>query len=168
MLAWGIASSQWVTVSTTVSRWVKPLEGGCGPTRFTFTWSERSRGPLYSYSRARWWILTLACWQAIHDLAHSPTCRPRPCQTYLWASSLPVACTPGGSGHGHRQHVSYAWRSDDSWKIRILHFYSCVYAYAYLCVCVCMCIFICNFMGTCLFLCMCGVVYVCFHTIIAN
>ena len=70
-----------------------PWNGGRGPTRSTWTWSDRCWGD-GEFRGAMTWPCTLAHWQSRQVLAQVLTCLDRRCQTNL-EISFTVVLAPG-------------------------------------------------------------------------
>ena len=86
MLVKGITSGQRVNLSMQVRMYVKPLDGGSGPTRSM--WIMSNRGVIVC-------LCTLARWQGMHDPAHFRTSALMLGHTYRVVSRRSVARTPG-------------------------------------------------------------------------
>ena len=95
MFVMGMASGQRVKRSTQVRRYLKPREGGSGPTISTCTMSKRASG-VENVARGVTvclWILDL--WHCRHDCAHLRTSDLMFGQIYRLVMRHSVAPTPG-------------------------------------------------------------------------
>ena len=70
----GTASGHRVNLSTIVNKYVKPREGGSGPTMSMLMCSKRRLGTLNGVSEALTWRWTFERWQAMQAFAQALTC----------------------------------------------------------------------------------------------
>ena len=91
----GIASGHLVKRSTMVNKYVNTLEGGSGPTKSTWIWSNlRVVGSKFC-SGATVCLPIFAFWEDMHSLVHLPTSIAKTCHTKLAVNSFFDALLPG-------------------------------------------------------------------------